>query len=309
MLVDTHAHVNFNAFREDADEILRRALENDIWVVMPGSQYSTSKRAVEIAERYDRGVYAAVGLHPIHLGEKRKVDVLEVQSEDVQKQRWMTFETSEEAFDYEAYKVLDQSPKVVAIGEFGLDYYYRPKTKAKLEQFKEKQKEVFLKQLELAEELGLPLILHCRVAHEDMLDILGEFLSNPRPPSDTTLRSVVSMERRERKPMRGVVHCFTGTIEHAQRFMALGLYLGFNGLIFKEVPALPNPKEVIDSIPLERIILETDSPYLVPPMAPRERNEPLFITYIAKEIARIKQISLEEVTETTTKNAKDLFRL
>ena len=154
MFIDTHGHVNFNAFRDDSNEVLRRTLENNTWVVMPGTQYSTSKRAVEIAEGFDRGVYAAVGLHPIHLGEQRKVDVMEVQSlpPAQDKQSWEEFLTRSEEFDIEKYRELTKSKKTVAIGEFGLDYYYRPKGKAKLEAFKAKQKEVFLKQLELAVE-------------------------------------------------------------------------------------------------------------------------------------------------------------
>jgi len=287
MLIDTHGHVNFNAFRDDSNAVLKRALESNTWVVMPGTQYSTSKRAVEMAEGFESGVYAAVGLHPIHLGEQRKVDVLEVQSLplDQNKQSWEEFVTRSEEFDVEKYRELTKSKKTVAIGEFGLDYYYRPKGKVKLEAFKAKQKDVFLQQLDLAEEARLPVILHCRVAHDDMIGML---------------------EARAKK-MQGVVHCFTGTVEQAQKFMALGLYIGFNGLILKDVPALPKPEEVISSIPLERIVLETDSPYLIPPMLGVERNEPLFVKYIAEEIARIKKVSVEEIAEATTQNAKTLF--
>ena len=293
MFIDTHGHVNFNAFRDDSNEVLRRTLENNTWVVMPGTQYSTSKRAVEIAEGFDRGVYAAVGLHPIHLGEQRKVDVMEVQSlpPAQDKQSWEEFVTRSEEFDIEKYRELTKSKKTVAIGEFGLDYYYRPKGKAKLEAFKAKQKEVFLKQLELAVETNLPVILHCRVAHEDMLELL------------------TTNYKLKTKNLSGVVHCFTGTVEQAQKFMALGLYIGFNGLILKDVPALPNPGEVISAIPLERIVLETDSPYLTPPMAGIERNEHLFVKYVAEEIARIKKMSVQEVAEATTQNAKTLFIL
>ena len=291
MLIDTHAHVNFNAFREDADDVLLRALKSDIWVIMPGSQYSTSKRAVEIAERYEKGVYAAVGLHPIHVGEQRKVDVQEVQSQQGGEQPWMTFETRAEEFDLERYRELIKSKKTVAIGEFGLDYYYRPKGKAKLEAFKAKQKEVFIEQLKLAEEVDLPVILHCRVAHDDMLHLL------------------TTSYKLQTKNLRGAVHCFTGTAEQAQKFMGLGLYIGFNGLIFKDVPALPNPEEVISSIPLDRIVLETDSPYLIPPMGRKDRNEPLFVKYVAQEIARIKKITFDEVARVTTQNAQELFRL
>lgn len=292
MLIDTHAHINFNAFREDSDEVLKRALENGIWVVMPGSQYSTSKRAVEIAARNAKGVYAAIGLHPIHLGEQRKVDVLEVQSSldfARDKEPWEEFTTRAEEFDYAQYKELAQSKKVVAIGEVGLDYYYFPKSKEKRKQMKQKQRDTLQKQMDLADELGLPVILHCRVAHEDLLEIL-----------DTKYKI-------QDTKLRGVVHSYTGTAEQAQKFMELGLYIGFNGLILKDVPALPKPEEVIASIPLDRIVLETDSPYLVPPMAGRDRNEPLFIKYIAEEIARIKKVSFEEVAESTTKNARVLF--
>ncbi|HEX9722617.1 MAG TPA: TatD family hydrolase [Candidatus Paceibacterota bacterium] len=302
MLIDTHAHINFNAFKDDGEEVLKRTLEAGMQVIMPGSQYSTSKRAVEIAERYEQGVYAAVGLHPIHIGEQRKVDVLEVQSSldfarafgsEAQarrdKQSWEEFETRAEEFDYEAYKKLGQSKKTVAIGEIGLDYYYFPKSKARREEIMQKQKAALQAQMDLADELGLPVILHCRVAHEDLLEFLA---------SRFTFHA---------SGIKGVVHSYTGTAEQAQKFMDLGLYLGFNGLILKNVPALPNPRELITSIPLERIVLETDSPYLTPPKTPKERNEPLFLQYVAEEIARIKKVSFEEVAKQTTENAKKLF--
>lgn len=289
MLIDTHGHVNFNAFTDDASEVLKRALDSDIWVVMPGTQYTTSKRSVEIAEQYAEGIYAAVGLHPIHLGEKRRVDVQEVQSQEGSEKSWMTFETRAEAFDYEKYKALAQNDKVVAIGEVGLDYYYESKNKTKREEARKKQRHALKEQMKLAQELNLPVIFHCRKAHDDLLALVESWKG------------------------RGVVHCYTGTVEQAQRFMEKGLYIGFNGLILKQVPALPNPEEVIASIPLERIVLETDSPYLVPSEAlakegyKTERNEPLNVRYVAEEIARIKGISLEEVAYATTQNAKTLF--
>ena len=251
MLIDTHGHVSFNAFKEDGEAALQRALENNTWVIMPGTQFSTSQKAVEMAGRYPEGVYAAIGLHPIHLAEKRRVDVLEVQSENIKEKDWMLFETKAEEFDYEKYKTLGQSKKVVAIGEFGLDYYYEPKNKAKREAQRMQQKTTLALQLKLAEELQLPVILHCRKAHEDLLEIL---------------------QARKQK-MRGVVHCYTGDLKQAEQFYNLGLYFGFNGLIFKDVPALPKPKEIISSIPLERIVLETDSPYLIPPLARRSSSQ------------------------------------
>ena len=280
MLIDTHAHLNFNAFKEDTDEIIQRTLENDIWVINVGSQYSTSKRAVEIAQNYEKGVYAAVGLHPIHL-EERKVDALEIGSQSV-------FQTRAEEFDYENYKQLAQDSKVVAIGEIGLDYYYKPKTKRKLEQFKEKQRETFFKQLELAKSLDLPVIFHCRVAHNDLIQTIRQW---------------------NNQTLRAVIHCFTGDREQAQKFLELGLYLAFNGLIFKKVPALPDPREIISAIPLDRILLETDSPYLLLPQARGERNEPLNVRFVAEKIAEIKKVSYEKIAEVTTKNAKELFKI
>ncbi|MBI2644418.1 MAG: TatD family hydrolase [Candidatus Wildermuthbacteria bacterium] len=289
-LIDTHGHVNFNAFRNDADDVLGRALKNDTWVIMPGSQYSTSQRAVEIAERFKNGVFAAVGIHPIHL-EHREVDVMEVQSAKGEKESWMTFETRAEEFDHEAYKDLAKSKKVVAIGEVGLDYYYEPKGKAKREEFRARQKETLEKQISLALELNLPVILHCRAAHPDLFNLLTT--RYPLPTSD----------------FRGVLHCYTGNLEQAKKFLDLGLYFGFNGLIFKKVPALPDPREIISFLPLDRILLETDSPYLVPSQAAVERNEPLFVKYVAQEISRIKNIPLEKVAEITTQNALTLFHL
>ena len=300
MLIDTHGHVNFNAFREDADEVLQRALADDTWVIMPGSQYSTSKKAVEIAGNYEKGVYAAIGLHPVHTGEKREVDVMETQG-------GTSFTTKEEKFDLKSYRSLlyaskdgqrfFQNRKVVAIGEVGLDYYRLPKNKEAREKEKITQKNVLREQIELALEFDLPIILHCRAAHENLLEVLEA----PTAKLQTA-------------KLRGVLHSYTGSAEQAQKFLEMGLYIGFNGLIFKEVLALPEPAEVISSIPLERILLETDSPYLTPPQAivgtdPTMRNEPLFVKYVAEEIARIKGISVEEVASATTANAKALFRL
>ena len=292
MYIDTHGHVSFNAFKHDADKVLERTLKEDTWVIMPGT-----KRAVELAEQYEKGVYAAIGLHPIHLSEKRRVDVQEVQSENVKEEEWMTFETNEEEFSYAKYKALAQGPllplgkqrpsKVVAVGECGLDYYYESKSKEKRQAERMKQKSTLAQHIKLAKELDLPIILHCRKAHEDLLEFL----------------------KPHKGKLKGVVHCYTGDLKQAEQFYNLGLSFGFNGLILKDVPALPNPEDIIESLPLDRIVLETDSPYLAPPEAKTERNEPLFIRYVAEEIARIKNISIEEVASTTTANAKSLFSL
>jgi TatD DNase family protein len=274
-LIDTHAHLNFNAYKDDLDEVIKRSLDNKVWMINVGSQYETSKKAVKIAEQYEKGVYAAVGLHPIHLSDgifKTKIDQEEIE-----------FQTREEDFDYQKYKELARSKKVAAIGEIGFDYWYKPKTKKKLEEFKQKQKEVFLQQLELARELSLPVIFHCRTAHDDLLETLNFQVSSFK--------------------FRGVIHCFTGNWQQAERYLEMGLYLGFNGIIFKL-----DLDEIIKKSPLEKILIETDCPYLTPP--PMEgRNEPLYVKYVVEKIAKIKNLSYEEVSNITTENAKKLFNI
>ena len=270
MLIDTHAHVNFSAFKDDAGQVIKRTLSGNVWLVNVGSQYSTSKRAVEMAKLYPQGVYAAIGLHPVHLSEgifKAKIDAEEVE-----------VETREEEFDYQRYKALAQSEKVVAIGEIGLDYWYKPKSKVKQADFKEKQLKVFLQQMDLARELNLPVILHCRVAHQDLINNLPD-------------------------KVKGVVHCFTGSWLQAQQYLNKGLFLGFNGIIFKL-----DLDEIIAQTPLDKMVVETDCPYLTPTGAVG-RNEPLYVKYVAEKIAKIKKVSYEEVSRVTTKNAVKLFNL
>jgi TatD DNase family protein len=234
---------------------------------------------VEIAERYPQGVYAAVGLHPIHLSAgvfKTKIDKEEIE-----------FQTREEEFDYQKYKELARSSKkVVAIGEIGLDYYYKPKTKRRLELFKEKQRITLCKQLDLAKELNLPVIFHCRMAYNDLLQIL-------QSPAFCNLK--------------GVIHCFTGNLEQAEKYLKMGFYLGFNGIIFKKIEGI-DFEEIIKKTPLDKILIETDCPYLTPPRE-EGRNEPLYVKYVAEKIAQIKNKSYKEIAQITTENAKKLFKL
>ncbi len=249
MLIDTHAHLNFSAYKTDAPEVIRRSLDNNIWMINVGSQYTTSKRAVEIAGRYKEGVYAAVGLHPIYAKEK---------------------------FDYDKFKNLAKSPKMVAIGEVGLDY------KSEYSSFGEEQRAVLGQQLKLAGALDLPVIFHCRMAHPDLIQTLQQ--------SDIP-------------KLRGVIHCFTGSLDEAKKYLDMGFFLGFNGIIFKL-----NLEEVIEKVPLEKILIETDCPYLTPP--PEDgRNEPLYVRHVAEKIARIKNMSYEEIANITTQNAQKLFKI
>lgn len=296
MLIDTHAHVNFAVFREDANKVVERALKENVWIINIGSQYETSKRAVEIAERYPEGVYAAVALHPIHLGPSKVID-------EQEEEPLLKFKTREEEFDKEKYRELAKNPKVVAIGETGLDYYYaeadKPRTdisvrgkrgsetRINADKIKKLQKEVFKKHLELAKELDKPVIFHCRKAYNDLLEILKSKIYNPK------------------SNLKGVLHCFMGKWSQAEQFLEMGFYLGFNGLI----TYCRDYDKVIKNIPLEKILVETDCPYLSPEPHRGERNEPLYVKFVAQKIAEIKGIDFEEVAKQTTKNARELFRI
>lgn len=277
MIIDTHSHLQFNAFKEDADEVIQKTLAENIWMINVGTKYETSRNAVELAEKYQQGVYAAIGLHPIYAAAefvKTKTDPDEGE-----------FFINEQEFNKEKYLALAKSKKVVAVGEIGLDYYYKPKTTAKLAHYKEKQKQVFLQQLALAMELNLPVILHCRMAHDDVIEILTSYIINHKSAS-------------------GVIHCFTGTLDQAQKYIDMGFHIGINGIIFKF-----NINDVIKNIPLEKIVVETDCPYLTPAPEGTKRNEPIFIKHTIQKIADLKNVSFQEVCDTTTQNARRLFNL
>jgi TatD DNase family protein len=176
----------------------------------------------------------------------------------------------------------------VAIGEVGLDYYWKPKTTGKKELFKKMQKELLLQELSLAKELNLPVIFHCRMAHDDLIKIFSE---NPKI-----------------RPAKAVAHSFVGGLKELKDFLNLGFYIGFNGMIYKKIGGV-NFKEVIENTPLNKLLIETDCPYLSPTGAGAKRNEPIFVKYIAKTIAEIKKISFEDLAEITTQNAKNLFNI
>lgn len=247
-IIDTHSHLQFNDYKNDLEAVLQRTKDAGIACINVGTDFISSKNAVELAEKYE-GLYTAIGLHP--------TDV-------------------DELFDPQAYRELAKSKKVIAVGEIGLDYLKKPE--------KEKQKSIFLQQADLARELNLPLIIHCRMAHDEMIEILKA--------------------KSYKLEANGVIHCFTGTLEQAQKYVAMGFYLGINGIIFKF-----NIDEVIKTVPLEHLLLETDCPYLTPPMATEKRNEPIFITHTAKKIAELKGVDFDQVVDITTQNAKVLFGL
>lgn len=251
MYIDTHAHLNFEAFDKDYREVIKHAFAADVkGIINVGSNLETSKKAIEIAEKYPSGVYAAVGLHPIHV--------------------------KDEKFDEAALLKLAKNKKAVALGETGLDYYY-DKSSADL------QKEIFRKFLKMSYAVSKPVILHSRDAGEDVLSVLME--ERPKP--------------------RGVMHCFPGDWPYAKVILDMGLYLSFTGLITfsKNYETF----EVIKNAPLDRLLIETDCPFMSPEPHRGKRNEPAYVIEVAKKIAEIKKLPLKKVEEQTTENARALF--
>jgi len=280
MLIDTHAHVNFRSFKDDAKEILQRALDAGVWVINIGSQIDTSRHAAELANKFETGVYACIGLHPEHT-HSQFVDEEETH-----------FKTREEDFDIELYSELVKSPKVVGIGECGLDYYRLPEDKNLHEEVKHKQREAFRKQIRFAKEYDKVLVVHSR----------------PEPGSDELYKDMLKVFTEEKvSEMRFEVHSYTHTPEFFQKFLSLGAYVSFNGIITFDKTG--NMEKLVQMAPMERILLETDCPYLAPVPMRGKRNEPAFVKHVAEKVAKIKNVPIEEIEEITTSNAKKLFKL
>lgn len=283
MLFDTHCHVHFNAFKDDMDEVVQAALDDDIAMITVGTQKDTSANGLALAERYDR-VWASVGLHPSHLL-PGYVDEDEV-----------AFKSRNEEFDPNYYRELLQHPKVVAIGEMGLDYYHGHET-VPLEEQKRIQAKAFIAGAELAKSESLPVIIHCRDAHDDQIELLTKIYG-----------SYVAGD-----PLRGVIHCFTGTIRDAQRYFDLGFLISFTGIITfpPRKKDITEGKELLTDVvkwaPLDKILVETDSPYLSPVPMRGKRCLPQYVRYVAAKVAELKGIDVKEVEEQTTKNVLKLF--
>jgi len=278
-MIDTHCHVHFRAYKEDMDEVIKRSLQKGVRMITVGTQSTTSKNGVEIAEKYD-GVYTTIGLHPNHTCEQHFEDELE------------EIKTRCEEFDIDYYRDLAKHPKVVAIGECGLDYYRIP-AEVDRDALIAKQKREVRKQFDLADELNLPVVIHCRDAHADQVAILKEYLDAGR------------MKR------RGVVHCFTGTLEEAKAYHAIGFLTSFTGIITFPPRKSDGPisplQQVVRDCPLEMMMIETDAPYLTPVPHRGERNEPWMVEFVAAKIAELKGITVGEVDRVTTANAEKLF--
>ncbi|CAH0183721.1 hydrolase TatD [Bacillus sp. Soil745] len=252
MLFDTHVHVNAEQFNEDLEDVIERAKEAGVDnMVVVGFDRPTIIRAMELIETYDF-MYAAVGWHP--------VDAIDMTEDDLQ---WI--------------EELSNHPKVVAIGEMGLDYHWDKSPK-------DVQMEVFRKQIRLAKKVGLPIIIHNREATADIVNILKE---------------------EEASRVGGIMHCFSGSAETAMECINMNFYISLGGPVtFKNAK---KPKEVAAAVPLDRLLIETDCPYLAPHPYRGKRNEPSYVKLVAEQIAEIKQLTIEEVSQATTENAKKLF--
>ncbi|GIN88406.1 hydrolase TatD [Heyndrickxia sporothermodurans] len=252
MLFDTHVHLNDTQYDQDLEGVISNAKEAGISnMVVVGFDRPTINKAMELVEKYDF-LYASIGWHP--------VDAIDMTEQDL---LWI--------------EELTAHPKVVALGEMGLDYHWDKSPK-------EIQKEVFRKQIKLAKKVKLPIIIHNREATQDIVDILKE---------------------EDAKEVGGIMHCFSGSTEIAKECIDMNFYISLGGPVtFKNAK---KPKEVALEIPLSHLLIETDCPYLAPHPYRGKRNEPAFVKLVAQQIAEIKGVSLEEVADQTTKNAKRLF--
>lgn len=254
-LFDTHAHVYDKAFDNDRDAMMKTVWEVCDYVVCPAENLETSRKALALAQQYPH-MYAAAGIHP-----------------------QLTAQATEEELERIRQLVEAHRDKIVAIGEIGLDYYY-------LYSEIETQKEWFGRQIDLAAELDLPILIHDRDAHGDTVQILKEHRSDR---------------------LRGILHCYSGSLEMARELIRMGFYISFAGPVV--FPKSTKLKEVAKELPLNRILVETDSPYLTPPPFRGRRNDPSKVQYVAEEIARLKGLPVETVVEATRRNALAIYQI
>ena len=262
MIFDSHCHPQFPQYEKDREEVISRSLASGVGMICVGTDLEMSKKGIELAQKHEN-IWATVGLHPNDIPDD---------------------------FDVMVYHNILRNPKVVAIGEVGLDYYRTPEPEKQ-----KKQKEVFEQFIDLAVRHNKPLILHFRDSqkgssgrvHKDAFEILNSYFMI------------------HNSNLRGVSHSFTGSLEDAKEYLNRGMYLGFNGII----TFARQYDEVVKYAPLEQILLETDAPYLTPEPYRGQRNEPAYVIEVAKKVAELKNISLEKVIEQTTSNCRNLFHI
>ena len=259
-IIDTHAHLDMSAFNKDRREVIARALDVGInTIITVGTNLNSSKKSIELAEEFPE-VFATVGLHPHDVATVERADIASLD-------------------------IIANHPRVIAIGEIGLDFYrnYSPRV-AQLQALKW--------QLDLATKLELPVIIHCRQAEKDMLSLIRGWTSRYRGPY---------------RQCQGVIHCFSGDSDTAKQYLDMGFYLSFGAYI--GYPTSRNSHDVIRNIPEDRLLVETDCPFLPPRSHRGKRNEPAYLALTVQVLAEIREESPSGVAEKTTQNARRLFRL
>lgn len=260
---DAHTHLNLADFKDDYHETIERALAVGVGVINSGTDKTSSLRAIEIAQEFsNKPIFATIGLHPD--------------------------DSPESEFDYEFYKKLALEPKVVGIGECGLDFFRIRNDELGI---KEKQKAVFEEQIKLAYEIKKPLVIHCRNAFSNLIEILiqnSKFLIPDKP---------------------GVIHFMSGTKDEAEKLLDLGFYFTFGGVITfpPKVGKCPDYEEIIKSIPIDKILSETDAPFVTPVPYRGKRNEPAYVIEVVKKLAEIKNMALDEISSQILKNSSKVF--
>ncbi len=279
--IDTHCHVHFQAYQEDMDAIVEASLAAGVGMITVGTQSTTSKNGLALAEKYD-GVWCTIGLHPNHLHAQEFFDQDELPADSATPM----IRTRAETFDEKYYAELVTHPKVVAIGEFGLDYYRIP-PEANLEQIKIDQAAAVRQQLAFASKYNKPVVIHCRDAHADQIELLKAEINSG------------GLAR------RGVIHCFTGTAAEAAAYYEIGFLVSITGI----VTFAKNLQETVRQIPLAQLMIETDAPYLTPVPHRGQRNSPANVAHVAAKIAELHGVTVDEVARITTENAVRLFGL
>lgn len=254
MIFDAHTHIHFPAYNKDRDEVIKRAQMAGVKMITVGTDLKTSIGAVEIAERYPEDIWASIGCHPNDL----------------------------EGFNLEEFRHLANHKKVVAIGECGLDYYRLGEESASAKAMADKQKRVFVEQINLAKEFNKPLMIHCR----------------PSKGTDDAYEDLILIIHNSKFIIPKIIHFFVGSLSMAKKLLEMDCYLTFGGAI----TFTRDYDEVIRLYPLERILLETDAPYVTPVPYRGQRNEPAYVVEVAKRLAAIKNIDFEKVVDQTTKN-------
>ncbi|MCC7004909.1 TatD family hydrolase [Candidatus Nomurabacteria bacterium] len=255
--IDIHSHLTFPDYNSDKSAVIERLNQDNIWTITIGTDFGDSKKCVEEAEKYE-GVFACIGQHPADKPNKK--------------------------FDYDEFKKLSLHPKVVAIGECGLDFF-RPENQSHDD--KKRQIEIFEQHIQLSIETGKPLMIHCRNAYDEVLEILNKY------------------HKQYGDKLKGNAHFFAGTLEQSKKFLEIGFTLSFTGVI-----TFANQyDEIIKYTPLDKIMSETDAPFVAPVPYRGKRNEPSYVVEVVKKIAEIKGENFEIVKNALCSNAKKVFKL